>query len=103
MFIRFVFDELFSAPLKRKVRAHDFCGVDGKARPLRYVATVVNGLLARCVSPVDLRYSDHGPSLPPTDDGRHGCEGAVRRVAQSVSLTDLLDEARGVSVRPYLA
>ena len=59
------FDELFITLLRSKVRAHDFAGVDGKARPLRYVATVVNGLLARRVSPVDLRYSDHGPSLPP--------------------------------------
>ena len=39
MFFGFAFDELFITLLEHKVKAHDFFGVDGKPRPLRYVAS----------------------------------------------------------------
>ena len=97
MSIILLFDELFITLLRSKVRAHDFAGVDGKARPLRYVARVLDGLLARRVAGQFLEIQQPWPK-PAAPAG-----GAVQQVARTVSLTDLVDEVGGASVRPYLA
>ena len=97
MSIILLFDELFVTLLRSKIRAHDFAGIDGNARLLQYVARVLDGLLARRVAGrfLEIRQPWPKPAAP--------AGGAVQRVARTVSLTDLVDEVGGASVRPYLA
>ena len=52
MLFGFAFDELFITLLTRKVRAHDFFGVDSKPRPLRYVASYL-AACSRVASPAN--------------------------------------------------
>ena len=97
MSIILLFDELFITLLRSKVRAHDLAGVDSKVRLLWYVARVLDGLLARRVAGRFLEIQQPWPK-PAAPAG-----GAVQQVARTVSLTDLVDEVGGASVRPYLA
>ena len=104
MLFGFAFDELFITLLERKVRAHDFFGVDGKPRPLRYVASYL-AACSRVASPADFLVIQR-PWPEQTSPGRRPSRPQGARFDGSSGpyrFTDLVAEVRGESARPYLA